>query len=285
MKGLVVRLGRLVLARTAMAGRGLTVFPEDVFITSYPRSGNTWVRFLVANLVWRDGSTDFKNINRRIPDIYHATDRQLLAMPRPRLLKSHEYFDPRYQKVIFVLRDVRSVVVSLYYYWLGMGDIPYLSRLGYKLPARKEFLGSVDRFAELMVDSQLAGPYGRWDEHVLSWLGACGQNPARFLYLRYEDMLAQHPPALRDIARFLDLSLPEEELEPILARCSFDTMRALMDQAGRQFVWNQEATRQDIKFVRSGRADEWQAVLNEKTLALLQENFGPVMEQLGYSQV
>jgi hypothetical protein len=34
-----------------LAGRNLTVFPDDTFIVSYPRSGNTWTRFWIANLL------------------------------------------------------------------------------------------------------------------------------------------------------------------------------------------------------------------------------------------
>ena len=34
-------------------GRNLDVWPDDVFILSYPKSGNTWTRFLIANLVYR----------------------------------------------------------------------------------------------------------------------------------------------------------------------------------------------------------------------------------------
>ena len=33
-------------------GRNLRVFPDDVYIVSYPKSGNTWTRFLIANLIY-----------------------------------------------------------------------------------------------------------------------------------------------------------------------------------------------------------------------------------------
>jgi hypothetical protein len=49
----LVQAGR-VLTGKQMAGRNLTVFPDDVFLTSYPRSGNTWTRFLIGNLIYQD---------------------------------------------------------------------------------------------------------------------------------------------------------------------------------------------------------------------------------------
>ena len=72
------------------AGRRLTVYPDDVFIVSYPRSGNTWIRFLVGNLLDPDDPITFANVELRVPEIYFFSDQQLLALTRPRILKSHE---------------------------------------------------------------------------------------------------------------------------------------------------------------------------------------------------
>jgi len=43
------------------AGNNLTVFPDDTFIVSHPKSGNTWMRFLIGNLIYPEG-VDFSNI-------------------------------------------------------------------------------------------------------------------------------------------------------------------------------------------------------------------------------
>lgn len=87
------QVARVVTGRQ-MAGRNLTVFPDDIFLTSYPRSGNTWSRFLIGNLIYQDEPTTFLNVEERIPEIYFNSDHRLRALIRPRILKSHECFQP-----------------------------------------------------------------------------------------------------------------------------------------------------------------------------------------------
>src|SRR6266511_1501639 len=72
------------------AQRSFTSFSDDIMLVSYPRSGNTWLRFLIGNLISRE-PVRFANIERIIPDIYHHSDRELRKLPRPRFLKSHEH--------------------------------------------------------------------------------------------------------------------------------------------------------------------------------------------------
>src|SRR5437879_11772911 len=77
------------------AGRALTVFPDDIFIVSYPRSGNTWARFLIGNLVYQDDAITFANVESRIPETYLFPDRVLRALNRHRIVNGDEAFAPR----------------------------------------------------------------------------------------------------------------------------------------------------------------------------------------------
>src|SRR5437762_8950223 len=100
-----LKYGRRILMGQVPAGRRLTVFPDDVFLVSYPRSGNTWTRFLIGNLLHPDQAVSFANVEAIIPEIYFNSDRSLRSHARPRLLKSHECFQPLYKRVIYITRD------------------------------------------------------------------------------------------------------------------------------------------------------------------------------------
>ena len=51
-----------VLTGRQNAARGLTVYPDDTFLVSFPRSGNTWIRFLVGNLLSPDDPVSFATL-------------------------------------------------------------------------------------------------------------------------------------------------------------------------------------------------------------------------------
>src|SRR6516164_2887870 len=145
---------RAALGKTP-AGRRLTVFPDDIFIVSYPRSGNTWVRFLIGNLLHPESQVTFASVEKLVPEIYFLPDRQLRAMSRPRVLKSHEYFDPRYKRVIYFVRDPRDVAVSMYYYSAKRRDIPE------DLP--------IEEFVPRFLAGEFLEDFGTWKEHTQSW--------------------------------------------------------------------------------------------------------------------
>src|SRR5438270_7963003 len=89
---------------TDLAGRNFAVRPDDTMIVSYPRSGNTWTRFLVANLLHPSEDVTFDNIEKLIPDTSSISSRALKRIPSPRYIKTHEYFDHRYPKIIYIVR-------------------------------------------------------------------------------------------------------------------------------------------------------------------------------------
>ena len=87
--------GRLRLATNFVLGRqvldpGMKIFDDDTWYVSYPRSGNTYWRFLTANLISKGEPVDWTNIERFSPDIYVTYDGDLRKIPRPRYIKSHE---------------------------------------------------------------------------------------------------------------------------------------------------------------------------------------------------
>jgi hypothetical protein len=262
-----LKWGLLWLLGRSSGGRNFPVFPDDAFIVSYPRSGNTWTRFLIANLLYPEEPATFANIEHRIPDVYKSTRNQLLRTPRPRILKSHEYFDPRYKKVIYVLRDPRDVALSYY----------HLARKCRKVADNYPLESYVTRFLAGEVDD-----YGSWKENVISWLATRRGNES-FLLLRYEDMLLETATELAKAASFLGIEHAPPNLARAVERSSADRMQYLEKYQADSWV-NTKGTRRDIAFVRTAKSS-WRSSLPEHLVAAIESAWGPLMVSLGYQLV
>src|ERR1700733_6089133 len=258
-----------ILLGKKTAGRYLTVFPDDVFLVSYPRSGNTWARFLIGNLVYQDEAVTFKNVESRIPEIYLFPDRVLRRLPHPRMLKSHECFDPRYKRIIYIVRDPRDVAISYYHYAIKLDWIDQHCPI-------EEF---VPRFvaAEFDIRAKWAAS---WSDHVMSWVSMRSQN-ADFLLLRYEDMIQNTEQELSRVAAFLKIQLTPERLTRAVQLSSADHMRDLERKEGQEWKLTQR-TRQDKPFVRAASSGNWQQALPVGSVALIESAWEPAMQSLGY---
>lgn len=246
-------------------GRNITVKEDDIFLVSYPKSGNTWVRFLLGNLSNPHEQTTFLNIEGRIPDIYVNFDKKLLSLPSPRILKSHEYFDPRYNKVIYIVRDPKSVAVSYYHHCIKFGEIP----------CNMVFPEFVRIFVQGKIDT-----YGSWAENVLSWIETRGDDD-RFLLLKYEDIKSNTFKSLSKVADFIGLDSDSEIINRAIELSSFDSMKSLeMEQAKTsQLLKNTDLTK---SFIRKGDVQEWKQYFDKELLHVLYRNFGKAMNNAGY---
>jgi len=271
MLGALVQAGR-VLGGRQIAGRGLTVFPDDVFLVSYPRSGNTWTRFLIGNLLSQGAPVTFSNIESRIPEIYFNRDRFLRQLPRPRMLKSHEPFQPHYPRVIYIVRDPRDVAVSFYHHNVKARNIPDDYPMADFVP--RFIAGEFDR------------KFGSWRDNVLSWITLRGNTPD-FLMLRYEDMKRDTVSALSTIAGFLELSsfsridTSPQFLQRAIELSSPERMRALEKKEAKQWVLTKD-TRSDKPFVRSAAVGGWKSNLTPESVEAIESSWSGLMQDLGY---
>ncbi len=76
----LINTTKRVLGHTS-PGRDFEVFDDDTFIVSFPKSGNTWTRFLIANLLHPEEPANFGNIDRLIPESEGLTRKQLAGVP------------------------------------------------------------------------------------------------------------------------------------------------------------------------------------------------------------
>lgn len=247
-------------------GRELRILPDDTFLVSYPKSGNTWARLLVSNLLSPAKPADFWTINRLVPEIEGVTKRQLASMLRPRIIKSHFSFDPRYPRVIYIVRDPRDVVVSEYHYQRKTRQIDDTHQM-------EEY---VDRF----IAGKTCPEDGSWGQNVASWIVTREGDP-RFLLLRYEAIVSQTNAELARIAEFLEISVTPQRLQEVAELSSADRMRKLeATQSNASSLMKRG--RKDVPFVRAAQAGGWRSDLPALLAEKIESAWGPLMSYLGY---
>lgn len=269
--GALSQAGR-VLTGKQLAGRGVTVYPDDVFLVSYPRSGNTWTRFLLGNLISQKAPVTFANIESRIPEIYFNPDRELRALKRPRMLKSHECFQPQYPHVIYIVRDPRDVAISFYHHNVKARNIPD----DYPMTS----------FVPRFIQGEFDQKFGSWRDNVLSWMSVRSDSP-NFMMLRYEEMKQDTAGALLQVVEFLErcsfrkIDSSPEALQKAIELSSSDRMRALEKQEAGKWVLTKN-TRSDKPFVRTAKAGGWKAQLAPESVDMIESAWGDLMQTLGY---
>ncbi|MEC9346911.1 MAG: sulfotransferase domain-containing protein [Pseudomonadota bacterium] len=272
------------------------------WLASYPKSGNTWLRFLLDS-VRRGGepipfptpetpnqiasarspfdellgieSSDLTEdeIERLRPLLYRL---QAARSEEPSLRKVHDawtltsdgtpLFPPDVTDgVIYIVRDPRDVAASM------------ANHNGVDLDRAITQMGNPDQIiarSRRQMSAQFPQRLMTWGGHVESWLDASG---ARLMLVRYEDMIADTEDVLAAAVRFLGRTASAEVIARSVAANSFERLRAGEAEAG--FV---ERPKKSAAFFRRGEAGGWRDELTPEQVIRIETDHGAVMRRLGY---
>lgn len=112
---------------------------------------------------------------------------------------------------------------------------------------------------------------GRWDEHVDGWLTAPGL--PRHL-VRYEDMLADTEGAMKGVLEFLKVPVQRGQLRRALRASSFGELQRQERNQG----FSERPERMETFFL-TGSSGGWRAALTPAQVARIREAFLPALEQ------
>jgi len=225
---------------------------------------------LIANLLHPEEPATFANIERLVPDAEAQSSRALKRVPRPRCIKSHEYFDHRYRRVIYIVRDPRDVALSYYHFARKYRHI--------------DDAYSLNRYVNDFIGGRLSSAdWGTWGENVGTWLTA-REKDLNFLLLRYEDMNQDPAQELARLSKFFGVEANRERLETIIQHSSAEHMRELERKQSHEWV-STKNHRKDIPFVGTAFSGVWKAKLPTESIIQIESTWGALMQYLGYELV
>lgn len=264
-----------------------------VWIASYPKSGNTWARCLIAAL--SSGGADL-DINRLHDIVPHCSSRDWMEslmgigsedltpeeLQKARAycslrateadapaVKVHDRFDRRLARseitrgAVYLVRDPRDVAPSWAAHMAVSIDVA-IARMGDP---------TMTMARSVRYRPQTPQRLGSWSEHVLSWLD---EPDFPLLVIRYEDMIADAEKQTRMLADFLRLDAPDDLVARSVTACRFDVL-----QAAEADGFNERPAGMD-RFFRLGKDGGWRSELTPAQARRLVEDHGPTMKRLGY---
>jgi aryl sulfotransferase len=273
-----------------------------VWLASYPKSGNTWLRMLLESVRKGGAAVDINALEQRSPQ---PSDRALFdaalglggsdltpaeadeARPRalelfaadlkePVLLKVHDAWRrtaegrelfPRAltRASVYVARDPRDVAVSFAHH-TGKDLDTAIGQMADAAMTWTPAGRTLARFLPQVLDS--------WSGHAESWLDRSGHDP---LLLRYEDLLADPLSGARALCARLGWTPADSVLRAAVEHTRFERLAAQEKVAG--FV---ERSGPGRVFFRKGVAGGWKDVLTPQQSARIERDHGPMMRRLGY---
>ena len=274
-----------------------------VWIASYPKSGNTWARAFLHNLVkTRNGESDEQDINEMArfstwdldkkryahflgfePD--NSTHRSEIAATRHAV---HQQVADATEGLIFVkthnalVLDRGHATVN----FAATSGAVYIVRnpLDVAISYAHHSGGSIDDAIEYMStagaetdgsDMAVYEVHGSWSQHVWSWT----RNNNRALHvMRYEDMLAEPEKNFAALARHLLIDFTPEQLQTAVEHSSFARLQAQEMKNG----FRERPPNADGNFFREGRAGQWKDVLTPAQVDRMVRYHGEQMRRFGY---
>ena len=277
-----------------------------IWLASYPKSGNTWVRSILAALlyssdgafnfdlikripqfpkkeVFKDLVKDFSNFNE-IKKNWITVQEKINSEKEIKLLKTHngkytvekDNFtdDQNSLAVIYIVRDPRTLVKSI---------SNHFTKSHYeasKFLIAPNLIGNGKSFEERK--DGILTLIGKWNDHYRSWT----KNKNNLLLIKYEDLVNNPETELTKLIKFLEkyisFKTSEKKNKTILETTSFNNLKNMEEQGlFKEGVLNKK-TNNKANFFHLGPKNKWQENLDKKIINEIEKNFYNEMKELGY---
>lgn len=256
-----------------------------VWLASYPKSGNTWVRFLVYALLYGPPKQSI-DVSRRIPDLhrkipFHPPESGALFAKTHLALSDHHPKLAETERAVHILRHPKDVLLSALNYRRLNGATEA------ELPSRTYAESFIRAGGDPMWAQQ---GHGTWVSHAESWTST-----DRFpvLTVRYEDLKADAGAGLRTIAEFCSIDADDARIAAAVKAASFDQLRALevrekasppkAQPAERLFVGDRSAARAGHFFMNAGKTGQTLDPIAPGLDAMFDKAFADALARFGYA--
>lgn len=271
-----------------------------VWLSSYPKSGNTWFRIFLAHLLalkenrsihlnevnakindhittdrtWVNAACGFNTawltddaVDALMPELYGWYHDQQTEITYHKMHRAYSYIAPG-KPLIPLDRCLRTL-----YFVRNPLDIA--------ISMANHFNCGVDETITMLGDKNFALYYYplrqllfSWSMHVEGWIDAPSEN---LLCLRYEDMLLDPAKTFAKAVDFLALDVTQDLIDEAISLSSFEKLKALENTVG--FADKPPKLQH---FFRKGIVGDWQTTLTKPQIQKIIADHAKVMQRFGY---
>ena len=280
-----------------------------IWLASYPKSGNTWLRSLLASYYYsKSGEFDFKLLDRikqfpKVEDFINDVDdySTLESTSKNWISKQIEINKDRKIKFfkthnaicningnaftdaknslggIYIVRDPRNIITSITNH--------------YQIDINKalEFMNNERRYLYQKVGARYLAfsPLFSWSQHIESWK-KCKLFPV--LVIRYEDLHSATFQTLQKVINFINdisksnVSFDKEKAKKSIISCDFDKLKNLEKKEGFNEAMIKKDKSETISFFNLGKDNDYRKLLNSKILEKINILYKDKLIELNYEK-
>ena len=277
-----------------------------IWVASYPKSGNTWVRSIISSLVFtKDGIFDFPSIKKieQYPqrrfleyftqdynNIHEIKKHWITSQERVNLDAKIKFFKTHHlnckvdnypftnkgctRATIYIVRDPRNLIDSI----------------------SNHFNKSIEESKKFLLTSKILSPgkeieprggnvityIGSWKEHYKFWT----KDNENLLIIKYEDLVKNiHQEIDKIIAflkNFIHFEVSDTKKENIIKSTSFEALKKIEDSGKFTESVFVNGSNEKVKFFNKGPDNNWQNTLPKNIQTELENELKNELIELGY---
>jgi len=223
---------------------------KDIILVSYPKSGSTWIRFILCNYIFisenNPNTVSFREVDDLMPEfgISNLTRRWPFDFI-PRFVKTHWKWNPLFagKMSLLIVRDPRDTMVSYYNY------------------RNKQVSKVTQEDFQTFIRSKKFG-LEAWFKHLKSW------EKKATCVIRYEDLKREGLKEISESFLKLRLDINSEILSTAFENAAFDKLKANEKAHG---MSKKNFFSEGQMFFNKGKTNQWVEYFSEKDLQYYQE--------------
>ena len=281
-----------------------------IWIASYPKSGNTWLRAFITSLLYKDKNLNVLNKLKQIhayplsKDFYNLLDnfenfknisenweksQSILNLDKKiKFLKTHHIlcsingkFFTNYKNslgVIYIVRDPRNVIISLKHHY-SFKD--YDEALKFMLD-KNRFSGKMGKKETFTRETEFPTYISNWHNHYNSWKNF----KKNYLLIKYEDLIKNPKVNFKEVTKYLSkllkIKIDEEDLDDAILKSSFKNLKQSEEKFGFSEAAPDKITNRKKKFFNLGPDNMWEEDLPVNIRKKIESTFNEEMKELNY---